>query len=69
MDWHRFVSRSKRFQQELILTPNLQVPWFFKRYIFRQDVPAPKLLELEDTEYHPDTFQHGNKEIGEGNSV
>jgi len=46
-----------------------QVPWFFKRYIFRQDVPAPKLLELEDTEYHPDTFQHGSKEIGEGNSV
>ncbi|RPA97130.1 hypothetical protein L873DRAFT_1791185 [Choiromyces venosus 120613-1] len=46
-----------------------QIPYFFKRYIFRQDVQAPKLIELEDIEYHPDTFQHGHKEIGEGNSV
>ncbi|KAG0128877.1 transporter-domain-containing protein [Tuber indicum] len=46
-----------------------QVPWFFKRYIFRQDVPAPKILELEDIEYHPDAFRSGSKDIGEGNSV
>lgn len=49
-----------------------QVPWFFRRYIFRQDVPAPKILELEeleDIEYHPDAFRNGSKDIGEGNSV
>ncbi|CUS09539.1 unnamed protein product [Tuber aestivum] len=57
-------------QQEITtLTSNIQVPWFFKRYIFQQDAPPPKLLELEDIEYHPDAFQSGSKEMGEGNSV
>ncbi|KAI9682660.1 MAG: hypothetical protein M1829_006647 [Trizodia sp. TS-e1964] len=33
-----------------------QIPYFFKRYILRQDVPPARLHELGEVEYHESTF-------------
>jgi MFS family permease len=42
-----------------------QVPYFIKRYIFRQDVPAPILLDLSDTPHHADSHGGDYKEATE----
>lgn len=46
-----------------------QVPYFIKRYIFRQDVQPPVLLDLSDTPHHPDAFKPDSKESNEGEKV
>lgn len=46
-----------------------QVPYFIKRYIFRQDVEPPVLLDLSDTPHHPDAFRSDEKDFKEGEKV
>ena len=38
-----------------------QIPYFFKRYIFRRDIQPEKLYERDDVTYEDSTFQGETK--------